>query len=213
MKRSGVTTLLLLLLAAIPALVALTRLYQIPSGSLPAASGHFIPGPISHFLHAMTGATFALLAPFQLHPGLRRDFPTAHRRMGWGLTFAGAALAMTGLFMLVLYPHAATGPLRATRLVVGVLVLTALALSINAARHRQIALHRIWMLRAYALIMGAGTQAVVGLPIFLLYGQPDPATMDLILALCWPLNLAVAEIVLHAPYRWNGSAMTAPNRS
>ena len=75
MKRPGVTTALLLVLAAIPALVALVRLYQIPSGTLPNESLHFLPGPVSHFLHALTGASFALLAPLQFHPGLRRRLP------------------------------------------------------------------------------------------------------------------------------------------
>ena len=117
--------------------------------------------------------------------------------------------------MVALYPEAATLTLRATRLVVGVMVLGFLALSINAARNRQIAQHRVWMIRAYALIMAAGTQALIGLPIFLTYGRPEPATMDLILALCWPLNLAVAELVIRGYRlpRWNGSAMTAPKRS
>ncbi|MEO8242081.1 MAG: DUF2306 domain-containing protein [bacterium] len=215
MKRPGVTTFLLLLLAAVPAMVALLRLYQIPTGTLPTESLHFAPHPVSHFLHAMTGASFALIAPLQLHPGLRRRFPTLHRRLGWVLVAGGTTIAISGLVMLVLYPAAATLPLKATRLVVGSAVLACLYLSIEAVRHRDISGHRIWMLRTYALIMGAGTQAVVILLIVLLYGQPSPAAMDVIVALCWPFNLAVAELVIRGYRlpRWNGSASTAPNRS
>jgi hypothetical protein len=43
----------------------------------------------------------------------------------------------------------------------------------------------------------------------------SPAAMDRLLAVCWPINLAVAELVIRGyclPV-WNGSANTAPNRS
>ncbi len=99
------------------------------------------------------------------------------------------------------------------------LVLACLTLAISAARRRNIAQHRIWMLRTYPPIMAVGTQAVRtqavgGLPIFLLYGQPAPAVIDPILAPCWPLNLGLAERVIRGCRlpRWNGSTMTAPNR-
>ena len=201
MNRPGVTTPLLLLLTAVPALVALMRLYQIPTGTLPVTSLHLASSPVSLFLHALCGATFGLMAPMQFIPALRRRFATLHRRLGWVLVTSGLTIAVSGLIMVALHPEAATLPLKATRVVVGALVLACLALGISAIRRRDIAGHRAWMIRTYALIMGAGTQAVVGLPIFILYGQPDPAVMDLILALCWPLNLALAELILRRPAR------------
>ncbi len=49
----------------------------------------------------------------------------------------------------------------------------------------------------------------------LIHGPFSPAAMDRLLAVCWPINLAVAELVIRGyclPV-WNGSANTAPNRS
>ncbi len=219
MKRPGVTRFLLpaglLLLALVPTLVALMRVYQVPTGTLPDDKLYLGSTPISVVLHASFGSIFALFAPLQLFPTMRRRFPKLHRRAGWVLVMSGLVIAVTGLLMVALHPFSATLPLRATRLVVGSLVIACLTLSILAIRRRDIAEHRDWMLRTYALIMGAGTQALVGLPIFILYGQPEPAVMDLILAVCWPINLLIAEWVIRGYRlpRWNGNANTAPNRS
>jgi uncharacterized membrane protein len=219
MNRPGVARFLLpaglLALAFIPSLVALMRVYQVPTGTLPVEKLYLASTPVSLFLHALCGATLALFAPLQFFPTLRRRWPRLHRRLGWVLVLSGLIIAVSGLIMVALHPLAATLPLRATRVVVGSLVIACLTLGIHAIRQRHISDHRAWMLRTYALIMGAGTQAAVGLPIFILYGQPAPATMDLILAVCWPVNLIIAEWVIrgyNVP-RWNGSAITAPNRS
>lgn len=219
MTRSGVARFLLpaalLLLAFVPSLVAIMRVIQVPTGTLPDDKLYLASTPVSLFLHALCGATFALAAPLQLFPALRRRFPKLHRRAGWVLVLAGLILAVTGLTMVALHPFAATLLLRATRVAVGSAVIASLTLAIRAIRQRDIAQHRAWMLRTYALIMGAGSQALIGLPIFILYGQPAPKVMDLILALCWPVNLMVAELVIRGYRlpRWNGSASTAPNRS
>ncbi|MBC7477600.1 MAG: DUF2306 domain-containing protein [Pseudorhodobacter sp.] len=200
MTRPGVRRFLLpaalLLLAFVPSLVALMRVVQVPMGTLPDDKLYLASTPISLFLHALCGATFALVAPLQLFPSLRRRFPKLHRHAGWVLVLAGLTIAVTGLAMVALHPFSATLPLRATRLVVGSSVIASLTLAIRAIRQRDIAEHSAWMLRTYALIMGAGTQAVIGLPIFILYGQPAPEVMDLILAVCWPINLVVAELVI-----------------
>lgn len=219
MTRPGVARFLLpaalLLLAFIPSLVALMRVIQVPANTLPDDKLYLASTPVSLFLHALSGATFALAAPLQLFPVLRRRFPKLHRRAGWVLVLAGLTIAVTGLTMVALHPFSATLLLRATRVAVGLAVIACLTVAIHAIRQRDIAQHRAWMLRTYALIMGAGTQALIGLPIFLLYGQPAPNVMDLILALCWPVNLIVAEAVIRGYTwpRWNGSASTAPNRS
>lgn len=200
MTRPGVSRFLLpaalLTLAFIPTLVALMRVVQVPTGSLPADKLYLASTPISVVLHAACGAAFALFAPLQLFPTMRRSFPKLHRRAGWVLVMAGLAIALTGLVMVALQPFSATLTLRATRAVIGSAVIASLTLAITAIRHSDVQAHRAWMLRTYAMIMGAGTQALISLPILLTYGPVAPATQDLILALCWPLNLMVAEAVI-----------------
>ncbi len=68
-------------------------------------------------------------------------------------------------------------------------------LGLAAIRQRDIARHRAWMTRAYALALGAGTQAfTVG------FGEAafgaDVARHDLMMGAGWAINLAVAEWII-----------------
>ncbi|MBC7738798.1 MAG: DUF2306 domain-containing protein, partial [Candidatus Saccharibacteria bacterium] len=106
MTRLGVRRFLLpaalMLLAFVPSLVALMRVVQVPMGALPDDKLYLASTPISLFLHALCGATFALSAPLQLFPTMRRRFPKLHRRTGWVLVLTGVTIAVTGLVMVAL---------------------------------------------------------------------------------------------------------------
>ena len=71
-------------------------------------------------------------------------------------------------------------------------------LGLAAIRRRDIPRHRAWMTRAYALALGAGTQAFTvgfGEAVF---GSGVVRT-DLMMAAGWAINLAVAEWVIRRP--------------
>ena len=71
-------------------------------------------------------------------------------------------------------------------------------LGLAAIRRRDIARHRAWMTRAYALALGAGTQAfTVGFGEAL-FGTGVVRT-DLMMGAGWVINLAVAEWVIRRP--------------
>jgi len=69
----------------------------------------------------------------------------------------------------------------------------ALVLAVQAIPQRDLQRHGAWMIRAYAIAMGAGTQVVVLLPWALLFGPADTLTRALLMGLAWLLNLAIAE--------------------
>ena len=48
-------------------------------------------------------------------------------------------------------------------------------------------------MRAYALGIGAGTQALTQLPWLLLFGAPDDLTRAWLMGAAWVINLAAAE--------------------
>lgn len=52
------------------------------------------------------------------------------------------------------------------------------------------------MLRAYALAQGAGTQALLCLPVMLVSGPVLGLPRDILLSAAWLLNLAVAESLI-----------------
>ena len=63
-------------------------------------------------------------------------------------------------------------------------------------RRRDIARHRAWMMRGYAIGLGAGTQAFTHVPWMLLVGAPGGIARALLMAAGWVINLAVAEWVI-----------------
>ena len=52
------------------------------------------------------------------------------------------------------------------------------------------------MIRAYAIGQGAGTQALILLPITLISGAPLGLRRDVLMIAAWIINLAVAEWII-----------------
>ena len=112
----------------------------------------------------------------------------------------GLAVAFSGLWMTLLYPRKeGTGELLFLfRLIFASGMGASIILGLSAIRRRDIARHRAWMVRAYALALGAGTQAFTvgfGEAIF---GSGTHRT-DLMLGAGWVINLAVAEWFIRRP--------------
>ena len=81
-------------------------------------------------------------------------------------------------------------------------------LGFTGIRRGNIARHRAWMTRAYALALGAGTQVFsqgIGNAVF---GTGALAT-DLSLGAGWVINLAVAEYVIRRPWTGRINTITA----
>ncbi len=68
-----------------------------------------------------------------------------------------------------------------------------LSLGLAAVLRRDIARHRAWMMRGYALGLGAGTQVLTHLPWFLFPSIQGELARTLFMAAGWGINLAVAE--------------------
>jgi hypothetical protein len=113
------------------------------------------------------------------------------------LVAAGLAVAGSALWLTLGYaPHPGTGPvLFVSRLLVATSMATFLVLGLTAIRRRDIAAHRAWMVRAYALGLGAGTQAFTEGLGEALFGVGE-VRGDLYKLSGWVINLAVAELAL-----------------
>jgi uncharacterized membrane protein len=186
----------LIALAFIPVAAGAVRLTMLAGGGPPTpASARFFAAPIPVALHIVSVTLYSLLGALQFSPGFRRSRPGWHRAAGRVLVVAGLVAALSGLWMAMFYAIVpADSPLlHAFRLFFG----SAMALSIVwgalAIRRRDVVRHQAWMRRAYAIGMGAGTQAVTQLPLLLLFGAPDELTLALMMGGAWVVNLAVAE--------------------
>jgi uncharacterized membrane protein len=191
----------LLALAVIPVAGGTGRLLELLGGpEILAADARFAASPVPLVVHILAAVVYAVLGAFQFSARLRRRHPGWHRRAGRLLLVVGLAVAFSGLWMTLAYPRKeGTGDLLwAARLLAGSGMGASLVLGLVAIRNRDIARHRAWMTRAYALALGAGTQAFTvgfGEAVFGAGVLPHDLMMDA----AWVINLAVAEWVIRRP--------------
>ena len=82
------------------------------------------------------------------------------------------------------------------RLLFGSVMLLSILLGVAAIQRRNFVLHGHWMMRGYAVGMGAGTQVLTQLPWMLIIGQPNEATRALLMGAGWVINLGVTEWII-----------------
>lgn len=191
---------LLLVFTGIPIAISFVRMGQIPLGALPPDAVKFTAVPFGHFFHAAGGAVFGILGPLQFSRALRGRFGRLHRWLGRVFVLAGSALGLTSLRLVFQFPDAGTWILVTARLVMGAALLGALVLGLRAALWRDLARHRAWMIRAYAIGMGAATIALIMFPIFIITGAPlEGYVSDLAFVGSWVINITIGEWVIR---RW-----------
>lgn len=192
----------LLLLSLVPCLGGALRVVQlsgaVDAGFLPA-NPRIQANPFPAILHIIGAVPFCIIGIFQFLPSFRKHNPKWHRATGRILVLAGSVTAISGLWMTFAYnfPAGLQGELLYTvRFVVSLAMLTSIALGLYAIRKRDFSEHRAWMIRAYALAQGAGTQVVLLLPWSLLLGEPSGFIRDVLMTLAWLINAMIAERII-----------------
>lgn len=190
----------LIALSLVPSAAGAFRIGEIAAGApTTEANARFMEMPLPVVLHIIGALVYSGVGAFQFLPGLRS------RRIGWHrfagryvLVPAGAVVALSGLWMTAFYdvPPIDGVALQISRYVVGLLMLTFLALGVRAVLRRDIRAHRAWMIRAYALAMGAGTQVLTSAPFALLFGTPDEFWRLVQMDAGWLINVVVAELII-----------------
>jgi uncharacterized membrane protein len=171
------------------------------AGGWPVPADHRFTGfPAALVVHIVGAAVFALVGAFQLLPRLRRGRRAWHRRAGRVVAGAGIAVAGSAIWLTLVYQaQPGTGDLlHVLRLVFGSAMAGCLVLGLTAIRRRDIAAHRAWMTRGYALGLAAGTQVFtqgIGGAVF---GTGEVRT-DLAKDAGWVVNLVVAEWAVRGP--------------
>lgn len=191
----------LIALGVVPLGAGALRLYQLARGvPTTAENARFVAAPLPVALHVVGATLFCLLGALQFVPALRER--RWHRFAGRVALPAGLVTALSGLWMAFVYTLPAgedDGALKLLRLVFGTGMLIALLRGAHFAFDRDFAAHRIWMTRAYAIGLGAGTQALLLLPWALLVGTPIAPVRTLLMGAGWLINLVVAEAKLPRP--------------
>ncbi|GHH43162.1 DUF2306 domain-containing protein [Lentzea cavernae] len=194
----------IILFSAVPVLGGALRLTELGAGAeITPDNARFFASPVPVVVHAVTVSVYSLLGAFQFAPGLRRRRPGWHRLAGRVLVLCGLVGALSGLWMTAFYPKPADvgAFLTGVRLVFGTAWAVFLVLGFLAIRRRDVAGHRAWMVRAFAIGLGAGTQAVLLGSWIAATGPLDQLSKALLMLAAWVVNLAVAEWIIRKPHR------------
>lgn len=200
-KRSDwVIPALLILLSIVPAIGGVVRMLDLgPGHPTTAGNARFHVSPLPIVLHVISVIPFSILGALQFAPALRRRGGRWHRRAGRLLVPLGLVVALSGLWMTLFYPWQPMDGVLVylERLVFGVAMLASILLGLAAVRRRNFIAHGNWMMRGYAIGLGAGTQVLTHLPWFLtMDSAPTRLPRAIMMGAGWALNVLVAERII-----------------
>jgi hypothetical protein len=215
MKTRWLVPVGLILLNLIPIISGSLRLTQLGGGpELIPQADRFTVFPWPVVTHIVAATIYSIVGAFQFLPGLRRGRRSWHKLAGRVLIPAGFLVALSGMWMGAFSDlPAGDGPLLFVfREVFGGFMLLSLVLGVRAILQRRFSVHGPWMTRAYAIGVGAGTQALFLIPVSLLLGSSHELGRALTMALAWIANLAVAELAIRRRARAEAARRAARAR-
>ena len=190
----------LLMLSFIPIASGMFRLNQLTSSvAITPANARFFASPLPVIVHIVGSSLFAILGAFQFSTGFRRRWPRWHRVAGRLLVLAGLLVGLSGIWMALFYYPRPVGDgdfLAALRLLFGSAMIGSIVRSFVVIRRGDVRGHRAWMMRGYAIGLGAGTQTLTLMIGEMIAGKPDELSRALLMGLAWVINLAVAEWII-----------------
>ncbi len=184
----------LLVFAAMPLTFGVLRLLQLAgiSDAMPPA----LVSPVPLILHIVGALLHAVLGAFQFSTSIRRRWPSWHRASGRVALLGALLVAFSALWLTALYVTPSLGGvlLAGFRVVVASGMLISIALGVRAILRRDVPHHREWMIRSYALGLGAATQMLVLMVAEIITGGP-PTELNraLLMGVAWAINIACAE--------------------
>jgi uncharacterized membrane protein len=170
-------------------------------GGVGAAATHYLyepynPGfleyPTIVALHVILGGLYLALAPFQFVRRIRSRHLGYHRWVGRVLVSIGLVIGTTGVFMGMFIPIAGWIE-RGYISVFGVLFLVALVKGFLHVRAGRVALHREWMIRAFAIGLAVVTQRLIFIPALLVVADPTEGPVAMLSAVSF-----MAAFVVHS---------------
>ena len=194
--RPGISWWVMVAPAGVIALYAFTMTFVGAPVFPPNLKESFLARPWGIYPHAFFGGVALILGPFQFHRGLLLRNRPRHRKLGQTYVAACLIAGTAGLYM-AFYSYGGI----VTNLGFGGLalsLLTTTGLAFRAIKGRQVATHREWMIRSYALIYAAVTLRIQ-IPLLMIATQGDfDFTYRIVAWLCWVPNLIVAELMVRA---------------
>ena len=157
----------------------------------------FIDYPNITNFHVIPGAIYLVLAPFQFSETLRKRSLNTQRFAGRGLSAIGLVVGATALFLGLIVPYSGVSE----QLVIGffgVLFLFSIVRGFLYIRSKEIALHREWMMRAFAIGLSIATMRLIFIPALIIVGNPTRQETEMLsiiaFTIAFVLHCSIAEI-------------------
>jgi hypothetical protein len=186
----------LLLLSALPLAAGAFRLTQLAGGvEITPANARFFASPLPVVVHIVGAGVYAVLGAFQFAPAFHRRWPGWHRVAGRLVVLCGLLVGLSALWMTLFYPWPKGDGvlLYVLRLLFGSAMVMSIVLGFITIRQGDVIGHRAWMMRGYALGLGAATQMLTLMAGEIIAGPPSELSRALLMGAGWVINLAVAE--------------------
>ena len=177
--------------------------FMLLEGNLLEATAKYRASPGATLLHVLPGIVVLALGLTQFSGAIRSRHPRFHRVSGRIVLIAALAGVLSGLFFGVTMPYGGMYETTAT-VAFGAFMIYAGARAYAAIRRRDIATHREWMIRMFAVAIAIAVMRVLGAIWVSIAPAPEVATaraFGLNLWVGWILTLAVAELRIRATRR------------
>jgi uncharacterized membrane protein len=164
---------------------------------IPQLEQHFAVSPRATLVHVIAGAVFLALGLLQFSARIRNRHLRFHRRSGRLLVVFALFAGTTGLWLGIVAPYSSTE--RLPTAAAGAAFLIAPAMAIAAVRRGDIARHREWMIRFFAVGVGIVViRLVQPLIIFLHSPVPLRELVGLTFWAGWLVAVTIAELWIRA---------------
>jgi uncharacterized membrane protein len=143
-------------------------------------------------VHMVPGLVFVVLGPLQFVTRIRTRYIGLHRWCGRTYVASGVAVGISALVMGVVVDFGGPTETAAVTLF-STLFLIFLGLAVFRIRRREVAAHREWMIRAFALGLAVTTMRPIAAILMAVTGLPLSEILGISFWLAFSLHLVLAE--------------------
>lgn len=191
MTRTMRTAWVVMVLLGLIVVAFAVQTILLPAARSEVAVAMFARFPVRAVLHMVAGMVMLVAGALNLDPGLRLRHRVLHRWLGRAYV---AAVLVGGTAALLAAPYSYGGMV--THLgfgALGVLSVGTTLLGLAAILRGDVRAHQGWMIRSYALTLGA-VMLRIYIPVSMVAGARWEEAYQVISWACWVPNLLVAEL-------------------
>lgn len=156
--------------------------------------------PASEFLHRVGGTILLAAGLLQFSARLRRARPKLHRMSGYVYVVLALSAGASGIYLGIRAPFGGVAE-TIPAVLFGVALIVTTVVALRLARQRRFEVHREWMVRSFAFVLGPISMRVYYLPMWSVFGVDELDAMWIAFWLGWLSTWIPAELWIFARKR------------